>query len=207
MKIKGLIIVVIGLVGWTSEGSSSISSYQSERGFLSIDGAYGLSRSTLLNQDGSRAGYSGVEYGFGLDLRIGSAGPGEFRFFARSHWSDEKGRQDSTSELESNQTWGGIKIFTNNHLFIGIGYGNITQNITSNGITSETKSQVMALGLGLEFNLYGGFYGAFDLWLKGNPVRNQGGISHNSFAESGVGTFRLIYSPPSTLITNVVRSR
>lgn len=199
--------LVFGLFTGAQSYSRSLNSSEmtTERGFFSIYGNYSYLQSQLLNPDGTHALYRGFEYGLGLDLRLGQGGPGEFRVFVNSNWSSQKGKEGLPSTLKAQQTFGGFKVFTNNYLYLGAGYGQVTQTLEINRGRSEMSNTMLAVGVGLEFRVSESFFGSMDLWYKTNPLKNSPGLTANSFSEAAALGLRVIYSPASVSITNILR--
>lgn len=197
-----LILTVSSVAFAKGEASSSIN-----RGFFSVGLFYGASNPRLLNVDGTFSSYSGTEYGADLDISLLQNDSSELRLFLIGNQDSSSGGSAEGS-LSGSLVAGGLKAYPSPNLFVGIGAGRQNVSITESGTSRSLSSQVTMLGAGVEFGLFGDFYGGIQAWYRSGALRSSenSSLSGNSFGDSVDAFLILIWSPPISIM-NIYHSK
>ncbi len=190
-------------LAWGRSVSMPTTTTTSSRGAFSFHAGGGIANTRLLNPDGTYSTFAGSTYAGGIDLRIGGGGPGEFRLFGLASFRELKSSVDSNVTISGNTVAGGIKIFTNDYLYLSAGLGANSQSIKSEGITLSLTNQTYMAQIGLELPVYNSFLIELAGNWQVNSIRKTEEMNSHGFTDGISGYLMLVYSPPDTMVTNV----
>lgn len=198
MKSAGLLVFLFSAAAFGKGETTMVT----ERGLFSVGLGAGAGQQRLLNSTGGYSSFSGAQFGANFDLRLMGDGQGELRAFAELT-SASLGSKDSPDDLiKQSVTLCGFKSFFRENIYVGAGYGNIVQKITTAGSETSFSNSTAALGVGYEHGLGPNVFLGAHFWYQNNPIRNEGTLTGNSFSEGARVFLNLIWSPP--VMTTIV---
>jgi len=200
VKLAAALIPFIACVALAKEPKSTMTT---ERGMFSVAVGGGAGQQRLLNSTGGYSSFSGTGFGGNLDLRVFGEGQGELRVFGDISSETLNSKDVSGDGIKQSTTLLGLKSFFSESLYIGAGYGNVVQKVTSSGAESSFTNAATAVGLGYEYPMGANFLVGVHAWYQNNPIRNEGTLTGNSYTEGARLFINLIWSPPiTTMIVN-----
>ncbi|MFN7730120.1 MAG: hypothetical protein ACK5P7_13255 [Bdellovibrio sp.] len=198
MKIAALLLV--SLWALTVHAQTGGVTTVTERGVVSVSLPVSYLESRLLNSDGSFASYKGYQWGIGIDIQVWRSATSEFRLFGSYLVGEAKG-DPSSNIFKRDETFFGLKVLPNPHVFLAAGMGRMTNKVSGSTASEVTlTSPISGFGAGFEIPMNESWYWALGAWYKSGPIKqgDNSGISHNSFVDGAELQFQLIWSPPAT---------
>ncbi|MBK9323439.1 MAG: hypothetical protein IPM97_10955 [Bdellovibrionaceae bacterium] len=179
-------------------------SIRRERGAFTIGFMISNAEYRLLNQDATFANYRGVGYSGLIDVRLLSESYSELRAFGSISKNNLKSPSTDGNELANSDSLVGLKAYVNPMLFLGIGYGENTQTLTTSVDSLSLKNNVIGIGAGIEFPVSSSLVLGLHAWYKANPLKKENSLGGNSFSEGYDVGLVLMWSPPS--VTTILTS-
>lgn len=139
--------------------------YSVSGGPIAIGVGLGYGGYRILNSDGSWAAYNGISYTGSLDVKVFRSQTGSFAFSLFGDYTFAKANDSevSSSKLEHSATSFGVRVYPNDIMYMGIGYGQGDEKL-SDTLEISLKHSFTKMSLGFVYDLKG----SWSIGLQGN---------------------------------------